>query len=376
LRAPRAAALAPIRATTRPCDLKSRTWIYTLNNPLPEEYDTFRPGDFGQHQEERGHGTPENPEGTLHLQGVCYFKQPKTLAAMKKIHSRAKWIIPSGNLEHQLAYTSKEDTRVRPPVTWGEKPNQGKRTDLHDVAELISATSGTITKKLKVAAEANPSAFIRYHRGFAAYAAITAAPERKLAPVVWREWQKWLLRYLQKEADDRTILWVTDKTGGQGKSTIVQYLITNYPEDYILLGGKVDAMAYAYDGQAVVFFDVPRTQLSEMDYLYYFAEQLKNGSVFSTKYESRQKTFKSPHVVFFANAEPATGKWSADRLLHLDLEQFTAYTRPVLPFVPPAPVDNDNILAAHLLLDEEGDELSQIMDDETVVPDHEFHVGG
>jgi len=295
---------------------------------------------------------------------------------MKKIHPRAKWIIPSGSLDHQLAYTSKEDTRVRPPVTWGEKPNQGKRTDLHDVAEVIAGTSGGISKKLKAAAELNPSAFIRYHRGFAAYAAITAVPERKSAPAVWREWQKWLLRYLQKEADDRTIVWVTDKTGGQGKSTLVNYLVTNHPDDYIEVCGRNADMAYAYDGEAVAFFDVPRTQADQMDHLYGFAEKLKNGRVFSTKYESRMKTFRPPHVVFFANQEPAQGKWSADRLLHLDLEQFTAYTRPVLPFVPPVPVDNDNALAAHLLLDEEGDDLSQIMDDETVVPDHEFHVGG
>jgi len=351
--------------------------VYTINNPTPNtndlsldgEYDAFRPGVFGQHQLEQG----EN--GTSHLQGVCYFSDPKTLAAVKKLHPRAHWEVMRGTADQALAYTSKEDTRIAPPVTWGARPQQGKRNDLHDVAEIIAATAGPLTKKLKAAAEANPGAFIRYHRGFAAYAAITAAPERKSAPAVWREWQKWLLRYLQKEADDRTILWVTDKTGGQGKSTVVQHLITAHPEDYVLLGGKVADMAYAYDSQAVVFFDVPRTQLEHMDHLYNFAEQLKNGSVFSTKYESRLKTFRAPHVVFFANAPPAPGKWSEDRLLHLDLEQFTAYTRPVLPFRPPVPVDNDNVLAAALLA-EEGDELSQIMDDETVVPEQEFHVGG
>lgn len=375
----------PIRVPARACDIKSRSWVYTINNPDDHDIDMFRPGTYGVHQLEMGE------TGTPHLQGVCHFDQPKTLAAVKKIHNKAHWEVMRGSLKQAVDYCTKEDTRVTPPVTWGEMPNQGKRTDLHDVAAVIRSTEGPASKKMRAAAEANPSAFIRYHRGFAAYAAITSVPERKSKPLVWHPWQKWVLQYLRQRPDNRTIVWVTDPTGGQGKSTLVQYLITNHPEDYVLLGGKVADMAFAYDGQGVVFFDVPRTQLEHMDHLYNFGEQLKNGSVFSTKYESRLKTFKAPHVVFFANAPPAAGKWSADRVLHLDLEQFTAYTIPVPPFVPPAlPVDNDNppptggylarLEAAAVADDEEGDILSQVTegsdDESTVYRPDDFATGG
>lgn len=72
-------------------------------------------------------------------------------------------------------------------------------------------------------------------------------------------------------------------------------------------------MAYAYNGEPMVFFDVTRTQAEHMDHLYQFAEQLKNGIIFSSKYESGTKCFDPPHVVFFANQGPHPGKWSADR---------------------------------------------------------------
>lgn len=300
---------------------------------------------------------------------------------MRKIHPRAHWDVMQGTLERCLLYTSKPNDAfpdasapLRGPVQWGEKPNQGKRSDLHEVATILRETNGPVSKRMRAAAEANPSAFIRYHRGFAALAALYETPERKLPPVVWRAWQKWVLNYLRKRPDDRHILWVVDPAGGQGKSTLVQYLITNHPDEYIQLGGKVADMAFAYDSQPVVFFDVPRTQLEHMDHLYHFAEQLKNGAIFSTKWDSRLKTFASPHVVFFANAPPAPGKWSDDRLILLDLEKFTAHTTPVLPFVPPVDIDNEASSVS-------GDELSQIFDADTesetdVERPEEFHVGG
>jgi len=289
-------------------------------------------------QEERG------DNGTVHLQGVCYFSQPVTLAAVKKLHTRAHWEVMKGTLDQAIAYCMKEDTQIRPPVTWGDKPQQGKRSDLHDCAIAMAEVDGSVQKKLRHVAEINPSAFIKYHRGFAALAALQVKPVPKGKPESWHDWQRWLLDYLRTEPNDRTIVWVTDPTGGRGKSTLVQHLITTYPEEYTYLSGKVPDMAFAYNGTRVVFFDVPRTQLDFMNHLYNFAEQLKNGAIFSTKFESGLKTFKSPHVVFFANAPPDYSKWSHDRVLHIDLEPFTPDTLPVLPFIPPVPlVDNPNL---------------------------------
>lgn len=362
---------APRAPRVRACDIRSRAWVFTVNNPAVEELNTFRPGIFGVMQEERG----EN--GTLHLQGVCYFSQPVTLAAVKKLHGRAHWEIMKGTLERAIKYCTKPNPEfpdapmpVRPPVSWGEKPAQGKRSDLHDCAIAMAEVEGSVQKKLRMVAETNPSAFIKYHRGFAALAALQVKPTPKGKPAEWHDWQKWLLAHLTTVPNDRTIIWITDAVGGTGKSTLVQHLITSFPEDYTTLSGAVADMAYAYEGERVAFFDVPRTKPTKMDHLYEFAEQLKNGSFLSTKYESRRKIFPSPHVVFFSNSPPEAGKWSEDRLVHVNLSPFTPFTIPVLPFAPPAlPVDN--------LVDEEGDEFSQIMDADTDnEANEEFHFGG
>jgi len=109
----------------------------------------------------------------------------------------------------------------------------------------------------------------------------------------------------------RKIIWYVDTQGAAGKSTLVRHLCTR--GEGIVLEGKVADMAYAYNGQRIVFFDVSRTQVEYMDHLYSFAEKLKDGMVTSPKYESQTKFFPTPHVVFMANISPDTMKWSGDR---------------------------------------------------------------
>ena len=49
-------------------------------------------------------------------------------------------------------------------------------------------------------------------------------------------------------------------------------------------------------------------------------ESIKNGRVFSAKYESKMKVFDPPHVICFANFEPKREAMSADRWAIVDLE--------------------------------------------------------
>ena len=51
------------------------------------------------------------------------------------------------------------------------------------------------------------------------------------------------------------------------------------------------------------------------DYVNYGAlEQLKNGLVYNTKYESGMRMFDTPHVVVFSNFPPDETKISPDRV--------------------------------------------------------------
>lgn len=258
----------------------------------------------------------------VHVQGFCVFASNKRLKAMKDLHATAHWEVMRGTLEDSERYCSKEDTRVPPtaPVTWGTRPvnQQGKRTDLEDAIDVLRAADGHSAKKLRAVAAAYPSVYVKFHRGLESLATILAKPVGFPKPE-WRPWQAELEALLAAEPDNRTIRWYTDFVGGKGKSTFVAYYVTNPELDATMLSGKIADMAYTYNGERIVFFDVTRTMAEHMDHLYAFAESLKNGVLHSTKYVPVLKTFRPPHVVFFSNSGVMPGKWSADRLVEVEL---------------------------------------------------------
>jgi len=260
--------------------------------------------------------------GNIHAQGFVVFEKNHRLSACKKVHATAHWELMKGTTEDSEKYCSKEETRVPGtfPVVWGTKPvnEQGRRTDLEEAITALQAAAGPPAKRLKAVARAHPAAYVKFHRGLESLAVQLAAPEPLPKPT-WRPWQAALEECLSAEPDNRTIRWFTDYTGGAGKSTLVSYYVCNEALDAVMLSGKVADMAYTYNSERIVFFDVTRTQAEHMDHLYAFAESLKNGVIHSTKYVPVLKTFKPPHVVFFSNSGIMPGKWSADRVVEVEL---------------------------------------------------------
>ena len=85
-------------------------------------------------------------------------------------------------------------------------------------------------------------------------------------------------------------------------------------------GKKVDiAYIFAQKPTNIVLFDLSRTTEAtednkhRLDGIYSLAEDLKNGRIVSTKYDSKTIFFPVPHVIFFANFEPDYTEWSEDR---------------------------------------------------------------
>lgn len=260
--------------------------------------------------------------GAIHAQGFVVFDKNHRLSACKKVHATAHWELMKGTTEDSERYCSKEESRVlgTAPLVWGVKPvaEQGRRTDLEDAIASLQAAAGPPAKRLKAVARAHPAAYVKFHRGLESLAVALASPEPLPQPT-WRPWQETLVGLLSAEPDNRTIRWYTDYNGGAGKSTVVSYFVCSEELDAVLLSGKVADMAYTYNSERIVFFDVTRTQAEHMDHLYAFAESLKNGVIHSTKYVPVLKTFKPPHVVFFSNSGIMPGKWSADRVVEVEL---------------------------------------------------------
>ena len=63
--------------------------------------------------------------------------------------------------------------------------------------------------------------------------------------------------------------------------------------------------------KSIIAIDVPRDNGNNVSYK--AIEQIKNGMICNTKYETGMKLFNSPHLIVFSNFYPDTDKLSADR---------------------------------------------------------------
>lgn len=81
-------------------------------------------------------------------------------------------------------------------------------------------------------------------------------------------------------------------------------------------------MAHALDEEKTVFFfECPRSKQGEF-IQYDFLEDVKNGQIFSPKYNSGMKRLRmKPHVVVMMNEPPDEEKLSRDRYLIYDLHE-------------------------------------------------------
>lgn len=84
--------------------------------------------------------------------------------------------------------------------------------------------------------------------------------------------------------------------------------------------GKKNDIAHAYNYEEYVVFDIARAEKEFINYS--IIESFKNGFLFSGKYDSTTKIFKSAKVVIFANVAPDEDKWSNDRYDVIDLDNY------------------------------------------------------
>lgn len=109
----------------------------------------------------------------------------------------------------------------------------------------------------------------------------------------------------------RKVIWIYDKKGNCGKSTLCNYINANHKDSIILNNAKSSDLAYIYNGENIVMFDIPRTLEGKVNYN--IMENLKNCRLLSTKYKTTNKKFICPTIIVFANFEPELDKLSMDR---------------------------------------------------------------
>lgn len=280
-----------------------RAWCFTLNNPESNELPPFDKCRYISWQLEVG------DEGTRHLQGYAELTAPARLAAMKKWLPTAHFEPRKGTRDKARDYTRKEESRVEGPWEMGQFiTTQGARNDIAAVRDAIAA--GTSKRELFEEFPDVAAKFPRYIETMLRYQVDDQAP-RIVDYTPRYTWQRDIVAIVAGPADPRKIYWVYDRVGNRGKTYLAKHLVDKY-NAYYTNGGKSVDLTYAYQGQPVVVFDYVR---ESKDFVGYgVIEQLKNGILMSTKYESVTKRFPVPHVIVFANFEPEDGKFSQDRL--------------------------------------------------------------
>lgn len=255
--------------------------------------------------------------GAIHWQGYMELNRPSRFAYLKNLHhllADAHFEARMGTQSEAISYCSKSDTRhpdVAIPYQYGQpSPGMGHRSDMDSLSELV--TSGKSRKEI---AQTMPGMFIRYHHGIAALQAALDEPEAEPdVDFIPRPWQKTIIDTVTAPADDRTILWVTDEQGGQGKTRLATHLVLSHGG--IELSGKLPDMILAYMNcrASIVLFDISRAQADFSNHIYSMAEKLKSGRLMNSKYSSRQFTFRPPHVIIFSNSSWDRTKLSLDRV--------------------------------------------------------------
>lgn len=138
-----------------------------------------------------------------------------------------------------------------------------------------------------------------------------------------KPWQQEILNIIETKPDTRKVYWYWSIKGGVGKSQFCKYLLVKHKCVFIDEGKKSDIMHCIMTSNMIdkniVIFDVPRDNGNKISYK--SIESIKNGMIFSSKYESGYKIFNSPHLIVFANCEPEYSSLSDDRWVVKNIDE-------------------------------------------------------
>ncbi|QGH72493.1 MAG: Rep protein [CRESS virus sp. ctmn412] len=238
---------------------RSRSWFFTYNNPPENAWaqiiDTFE-NDQCEYvfQLEQG--------DTVHYQGVIRYKNPRENWPQISCHWERciSW-------RSAIKYCSKVQTRIDGP--WTNIDGLKFRDTIKDPLQ-----------------------------------------NKKLYP-----FQQEILDIIKTDSNDRVIYWYWEPNGNTGKSSLCKHIMLRYKA--CLIGGAAKdnfhcVSSYLEDNDLkVCLIDIPRCSMNSVSYK--TIECIKNGIIFSGKYESNYKIFNSPHLIILANFPPNTDMLSEDR---------------------------------------------------------------
>lgn len=258
-------------------NIRARIWHIVINNYTEEDVTRWHQVLEETTKYKWQYEVGEN--GTKHIQGHIEFKNARTFKSLKNKLPRAN-ISKVRNIQASADYCNKEETST------GEKFSKGFEEE-KTLEELIL--------------------------------------EEEYSNVVWKPWQQDIINVLESTPDRRKIYWIQDDIGNSGKSFLCKYIALKY--DAIICSGKTNDIFNQLNNWRLknpkvmrlppCLVDVPRSEFSHINYA--AIESLKNGLIYSGKYEGGKVYGLSPHVIIFANSPFKEGQMSEDRWVHINL---------------------------------------------------------
>lgn len=281
---------------------RARHWCFTLNNYTPD--DVTRIQNLQNEVDYLIFGREVGESGTPHLQGFVSFRsRVRRNTAIEKV-GQAHFTV-ARQIDQAIEYCKKEGDFQE----FGNRPKSpGSRSDLED---FKCAVKGGEINMVQLR-EKFSDVIARYPKFCLDYVQ-DHLPKKVVELYPLRDWQQTLYGDLIRPPDNRKIIFIVDHDGNKGKSWFAHYYCNLHENGQVLLPGKKADMAYLLDPTSrVVFIDAPRSKQGEF-IQYDFLEDVKNGYVFSSKYESRIKHLQAVHVVVMMNETPDDHKLSRDR---------------------------------------------------------------
>lgn len=287
---------------------RAKYWCFTLNNYTPENVDFLSAPIAGVDYIVFGRETGEN--GTPHLQGTVCFRARLRLTQVVRLLGQAHYTV-TRSLASSIEYCKKDGdfTEVGTAPSEGkEKAKEKENTELEDFKNSVKEG----VTDMKLLREQHSEVVARFPQFVRDY----IKDQRELpgvTPFPLRDWQQTLYQKLILPPDDREIIFVVDATGNQGKSWFARYFTQLHDNAQIVIPGrKADMALVIKEEMKTFFFDCPRSK--QGDFIQYdFLEEMKNGLIFSPKYESKLKFIQKAHVVVLMNEHPDMTKLSRDR---------------------------------------------------------------
>jgi len=221
----------------------AKNWCFTLNNYSSEDevlVNALYP--------EKGSyvvvGLEIGDSGTPHLQGYVQLVKKARLTALKKLLPRAHWEMSKGTPCQAAEYCMKDGNYKE----YGNRTHERQRSDLEKVKEAIR--NGDSLKRIR---EEHSEVAAKYPRFITEYSRdqITI-PKIEAHPL--RPWQEELNATLNKEPEDRKIIFLVDQLGNKGKTWFSKYYSLLHENSQILESGKKQDMAHALRQDVRVLF--------------------------------------------------------------------------------------------------------------------------